>query len=301
MNGASKRVAVSSRHHGRSVSGSIDVSVIVPARNAAATIAAQLEALVSQDFDGTWELIVVDNGSTDETVRVARGFESRLPALTLIDASDRAGSSHARNRGAAIAAGRMLCFCDADDVVAPGWLATLVACASDTDIVAGRLELESLNSATARSWRPTPEAARPEPSLSFAPSSNMAISRALFDELGGFDVAYTKSHDVELGRRAIALGHSIRFCPGAVVAYRLRSDLRGLARQGFRGGRAGAQWCADGHVERRSVRATVRDWWWLIVRIPTLVSRSRRGIWVRRASEAAGRAAGSLRWRVRFF
>ena len=279
---------------------SVDVSVIIPARNAAATVAQQLDALARQDFSGTWEVLVADNGSTDDTIQTALSFSDRLPDLRVVDASAQAGSSFARNQAAAVAAGKLLCFCDADDVVAPGWLAALVACASEFDVVGGRLEIESLNSPTVRSWRPTPQAARLDATLTFAPSSNMAMSAKLFRELGGFDVEYLKSHDVELGHRARKRGHSIGFCPGAVVAYRLRSDLRGLAHQGFRGGRAGAQACADGQTASRSYSATVSDWWWLLVRIPTLASRTRRGIWVRRAAEAVGRFVGSVRWRVRY-
>ena len=279
----------------------MDVSVIMPARNAGATIAAQLEALASQAFDGRWEVIVADNGSTDDTVRVAERYRDRLPGLKVIDASQRPGSSHARNEGAAAAAGRLLCFCDADDVVAPGWLAALASCSASYDIVGGRLEMESLNSAIVRSWRPTPRAADAGASITFAPSGNMAIAAALFRELGGFDVEYLKAHDVELGRRARRLGYSIGFCAEAVVAYRLRADLAGLAVQGYRAGRSWAQSCAGGEVAPRSLSSALLDWSWLLIRIPTLVSGTRRGIWVRRAAEAAGRFAGSLRWRVRYF
>jgi glycosyltransferase involved in cell wall biosynthesis len=279
----------------------LDVSVVIPARNAGATIAAQLGALANQEFAGTWEVIVADNGSTDDTVQVVEGYRDRLPLLKVVEASQRAGSSHARNQGAVAAVGRLLCFCDADDVVAPGWLASLASCSELYDIVGGRLEMDSLNSASARSWRPTPQAARPGASITFAPSGNMAITAALFRELGGFDVEYMKSHDVEFGHRARSLGYSIGFCAAAVVAYRLRSDLPGLAMQGFRGGRARAQSCADGQVAQRAWTSTLQDWWWLVIRIPTLVSQSRRGIWVRRAAEAVGRFVGSIRWRIRHF
>jgi hypothetical protein len=129
----------------------------------------------------------------------------------------------------------------------------------------------------------------------------MAIRSDVFQKLGGFNVAYLKSHDVEFSERAKRLGCSIGLCPDAVVAYRLRSDLRGLAVQGFRGGRAAAQSCADGLVAPRSLSSAFYDWWWLAIRVPTLVSVRRRGIWVRRASEALGRLAGSIRSRVSHF
>lgn len=276
------------------------VSVIVPARNAAATIAEQLDALAAQTFTQPWELLVADNGSTDNTVEIALGHSDRFESLRVVEASQRAGSAHARNEAARHARAGVLCFCDSDDIVAPGWLEALTRCLTDHDVVAGRLDMTALNDERSRAWRPKPEAAKLNPQLSFAPSGNMAIRASTFAALGGFDVEYPKSHDVEFGHRLRAAGHSIGFCPDAVVAYRLRSDLRGLANQAYRAGRATAQACADGHVPPRSWSATVRDWLWLLVRIPTIVAPVRRGIWVRRSAEAAGRVTGSIRRRVRY-
>src|SRR5688500_9296124 len=97
-------------------------SVVVPVRDGAATIGEQLAALAQQDFPGSWEVVVADNGSRDGTADVVRSFRDRLPGLRLVDASARPGASHARNAGAAAATGEVLAFCDADDVVDPGWL-----------------------------------------------------------------------------------------------------------------------------------------------------------------------------------
>lgn len=276
----------------------VDVTVIIPAKNAGETLGDQLSALAGQTFAGAWEVILADNGSTDNTVAVAASFAPQLPALKIIDASERAGSSHARNRAAAAANAELLCFCDADDVVRPAWLDALVLCLATTEIVGGRLDIESLNSADVRAWRSAPSASRETDSIQFAPSGNMGIHRSVFSALGGFNEDYPKSHDVEFGHRARSAGYRIGFCQNAVVAYRLRASLRELAHQAFRAGRATAQNCADHQVPRRPIRRSVGDWAWLFVRIPTLVSRRRRGIWVRRASEAAGRLAGSLRHRV---
>jgi glycosyltransferase involved in cell wall biosynthesis len=59
--------------------------VIVPAYNAAATLAEQLEALAAQRFDGDWELVIVDNGSTDATANLARHYGKRFSTFTLVD------------------------------------------------------------------------------------------------------------------------------------------------------------------------------------------------------------------------
>src|SRR6476661_4663287 len=111
------------------------ISVIIPVHNGADTIAEQLAALASQTYAGDWEVILADNGSTDTTTKIAELWRSRLPRLSIIDASERAGSSFARNLGAGHAAGDFLAFCDADDIVVPDWLTSLAAAARDFDAV----------------------------------------------------------------------------------------------------------------------------------------------------------------------
>ena len=274
------------------------ISVIIPAKNAAGTIADQLDALACQTFAGPFEVLIADNGSSDDTLRIVESYRDRVPDLRVIDASSRPGSAFARNEAARSARGGLLCFCDADDVVDAVWLDALKRCAESQEIVGGRLDVETLNEPHVRAWRSAPQASRSLGDVTFAPSGNMAISSKLFHELRGFDVEYLKSHDVEFSARAVAAGHTIGFCPEAVVAYRLRADLNGLARQAFRAGRATAQAFADGQASPRSIKETVQDWAWLVIRVPTLASRMRRGIWVRRAAQAMGRLVGSVRWRV---
>ena len=61
------------------------VSVVVPVRNGAATIALQFEALADQDYDGPWEVVVSDNGSTDATRSVVDEWSAKLPGLRVVD------------------------------------------------------------------------------------------------------------------------------------------------------------------------------------------------------------------------
>jgi glycosyltransferase involved in cell wall biosynthesis len=276
------------------------VTVIIPALDAEATISDQLDALAKQTYGGQWEVIVADNGSTDRTQEVVERFGNRLPNLKVVDASETRGCGAAKNVGARFARGSILCFCDADDVVSPGWLEAMVEASEVWEVVGGLLEVESLNDPTVRLWSPTPQAARDVDGQRWAPGGNMAISTALFVELGGFDPAYIKSSDIELSNRIWAAGHEIGFSEKAVIGYRYRSTLAGVAQQGYRTGRAGAQYCRDGTRSRRSLRLTVRDWGWLFTRLPTVILSARRGLWVRRSSEAAGRFVGSVKYRQRY-
>lgn len=91
-------------------------SVIVPAFNVSATLRATLEALVVQTHQD-FEIIVVDDGSTDTTAALAHGFEARAN-LTVLSQANR-GLAGARNTGIAHARGRYIGFCDADDIWRP--------------------------------------------------------------------------------------------------------------------------------------------------------------------------------------
>ncbi len=274
------------------------VSVVIPARNSAATLRDQIDALRRQDPSPPWELLLADNGSTDGTVALfgaATGGDDRAAGPTpwvrarVVDASARTGSAHARNVGAEEADGDLYCFCDADDVVDRVWLAELVRVAADHHLVGGRLETERLNSAKVRGWRAAPSTSAGS-SPTFAPTGNLAIWADCFDALGGLDEGYLKSHDVELSARALAAGASLGFAPDAVVHYRFRSTLRGLARQSYRGGRATVQ-MGETHPGRDAplgARDAVQRIGWSVARAPYLVVAARRGLWVRRTAEAAG-------------
>ena len=90
------------------------VSVIIPAYNAAPTIGKALRALRAQSYAGRLEVVVVDDGSSDETSSIIRTF----PEVRLV-VQQNAGPARARNRGAAEASGYILLFTDADCVPEP--------------------------------------------------------------------------------------------------------------------------------------------------------------------------------------
>lgn len=113
---------------------------MIPARNAAGVLPAQLEALASQDFGRSWEVVVVDDHSSDDTARVVQRTAERFPvALRVVDPGPRTGVSHARNVGASAARGELLAFCDADDRVGPGWLQAAADGLAHADLVGGVL------------------------------------------------------------------------------------------------------------------------------------------------------------------
>jgi GT2 family glycosyltransferase len=84
----------------------IDVSVIISAHNAAATLGEQLDALMEQKWSGTWEIVIADNGSTDDTALLVNDFAERDSRVRLVEASGGVGAGYARIVAMEHAAGR---------------------------------------------------------------------------------------------------------------------------------------------------------------------------------------------------
>ncbi|MFD1506951.1 glycosyltransferase [Georgenia yuyongxinii] len=281
------------------------VSVVVPALDAAATIATQLDALAAQDADVGWEVVVVDNGSTDATVEVCRTYAAVLPSLRVISCTT-PGTSAARNAGAAAAFGKLLLFCDADDQVAPGWLAAMTRALThtDADAAGGAIENDLLNPGS-QPYLPRHPDHLPVVAgfLPRAITANLAVRRDAFEALGGFAPEYDYGGpDTEFCWRLQLAGFRLAYAPDAVVHYRHRHELRAVARKAYRTGisrgRLFRDYARHGMPRPRLVGVLVR-WAGLAAQAPVaLLSPRVRWRWTEQASAAAGRVSGSVRFRV---
>src|SRR5712691_9085475 len=97
------------------------VSIIMPAFNAQRYIAEAVQSVVAQSYPH-WELLVVDDGSSDDTVRIAESFAQRDSRVKLLRNAGRKGVSSARNTGIDRSEGEFVGFLDADDGYGPGSL-----------------------------------------------------------------------------------------------------------------------------------------------------------------------------------
>lgn len=172
---------------------------------------ALLESLAAQDAAG-FEVVVVDDGSTDGTAQVLA--DPPLPVRTLAGPSR--GPAAARNAGWGAARGSLVCFLDDDVVVAPGWLTALAAAhgAAPGAVLQARTE-------------PLPDEAPRQDAFSRSKlitgydfnyaTCNIAYPRELLERLGGFDEAYrfASAEDTDLGWRAREAGASTVFVEGA--------------------------------------------------------------------------------------
>jgi glycosyltransferase involved in cell wall biosynthesis len=282
------------------------VSVVMPVLNGAATLSQQLEALAGQTYLGRWELVIADNGSTDETPQIVREWTGRLPCLRLVDASDRMSTNHARNVGADAARGDLLAFCDADDVAISGWLAAMVAALGSYDLVGGRLDDEALNDPVSRAWRAKPDAGGLPSALSFRPyatSANLGVRAEVLRALGGWNENFVRGGtEVEFCWRAQLAGYRLGYAPDAVMQYRYRATRWAFTYQLYRYGRAEAQLFRtfrDRGAPRPSVYRACRAWAWTLVHLPYLLrSRIHQGRWLRTAAFRVGRLDGSVRFRT---
>lgn len=280
------------------------VSVVIAMRDEGRWIAEQLEALASQRYSGEWEVVVADNGSTDDGPAIARSFAGRLPGLRVIDASARRGTSHARNAGARAASGDLLLYCDGDDVVQPGWIDALVAAAGDADFVGGRLRWDLLNDPVVQATHPIGEMTGLEPThgfLPYAPGCNLAIWADVAREVAWDERFRYGSSDEEFGWRVQLAGHRLAFAPEAVVQQRLRTTVPEMLRQQFRFGASGPylfRRFKGWGVPRPDNAAALRRWVWLAAHVHHLARSPGRRWWLRRAAFRAGRLAGSVRHRT---
>lgn len=216
----------------------VAVSVIIPAYNAAGTLAQTLKALCAAQ-PAPLEIIVVDDGSTDETARIAEGFSVRVVRL-----EKNLGTAAAKNRGAENARGDVLLFTDAD-IIVPRDVIAQVQKTFDTGGSEGLVGLLDQNiphlnwaSQFKNLWMNfTYGRFVNVERIGLFYTSIAAMRRTTFLELGGFDTNYrgaSIAEDTEFGQRAWGRGVPISIAPELRVVHLKRYSVGGVLREDFR-------------------------------------------------------------------
>lgn len=194
----------------------------------------------------------------------------------------------------------MLAFCDADDVVGPGWLAALVEALSDADVVAGVFDFGVLQGRAPSA--PAPASTRQLGFLPFALGANLAVRRDAFEATGGFREDLRVGEDIDLSWRLQLAGYRFAVTGAATVAKREPTGGRRALLTAWTYGKSGAvlfrRYRSAGM--RRDIAGAARAWLWLLLAAPGLIMPSRRQPWARTFGIRAGRLAGSARQRVFF-
>jgi glycosyltransferase involved in cell wall biosynthesis len=286
------------------MSDAVYISVVIPCYNGGDQLIEQLEALRQQEYAGCWEVLVVDNCSDDNTAARVEQFRAHLPNLRLVRAYERRNKSYARNTGVRAARAPRLAFIDADDIVAPGWLAAMAEALAHHHLVAGAIDVKTLNEGLpARPFRYYGVKHR---SLGFLPyliSCNIGVSREAFDAVGGFDEEFAVGQDIDFSWRVQLKGYEPADAPGAVVHYRFRETVRASVRQVFNAAVAHVHLYAKFKPQgmpRSSLRAVAGEYWWLLRNLVHFVRRGRtrqRQIWLMKAAVPVGHLWGSIRYR----
>ncbi len=214
------------------------VTVIVPVRNGGPRIDELLRALSAQTLSAPYEVLVVDDASTDGTADRADG-----PGVRVLRQPRRGGSYAARNRALGEARGQVLAFTDADCTPTATWLTEgLAALERGADLVAGHIEVPLPSRPTIAALVDRVRFLDQEryATTGFAATANLLVRRALVEELGGFNGRLRSGGDLEFGLRARAAGASVVYAPEAVVLHDSRDTLPELARKAFRIGRGTA-------------------------------------------------------------
>ena len=201
----------------------MSVSVIICTLNRAHLLERMLHSLLHQSLrPDCFEILVVDDGSQDETPSVCHRFRQKLPDFKYIPIQQNLGLAHARNVGTQEALGEKVLFTDDDCIAEKRWVERLSLALDREPIVAGAVASPTTNCiklchniAQFHSFMP----GRKRKTLQFIAGANMGFRRSVLDELGGFTASFRIAQDMELILRARLKGYGVHFVPDAVVMH----------------------------------------------------------------------------------
>ncbi|QWV95839.1 glycosyltransferase family 2 protein [Geomonas nitrogeniifigens] len=198
----------------------MDISVVIPAYNCEMTIASLLDALKHQETAYRYEVIVVNNASSDQTGAILSSYKSSFPVPLIITHQPRGATIAAvRNSGVRCSSGRLIAFIDSDCLPPSNWLqqgGEYFVEYGEQILVAGGCSPPADGTWVERAWNSV-RAGHKNGSF-FVHGANFFISRSLFDALGGFRENIETSEDYDLGRRA-AQSHRVIAAPEFTVVH----------------------------------------------------------------------------------
>lgn len=208
-------------------------SIIVPVGSVDGRVEEQVAAIACMDRIDRFEVVLACNSPSSADKRaLERLAEHRGSRWRCVDASGRRGPAHARNVGAAHATGDLLLFCDADDRVSPQWASAMVSALERADAATGPLPPFGHSDGILR-WKPAPSVAGVPTYMGtpYVPTANLAVRRAAFDQVGGFDERLRTSEDIAFSWSLLVGHRSIVWAPDAIVHRRYRVGVLPLLRQ----------------------------------------------------------------------
>lgn len=208
------------------------ISVVIPAYNAAATLGACLDSLAVQTYEHPFEIIVVDDGSADETASIAESCGVQVIR------TERQRPAAARNAGFRAARGSIVCCTDADCEPVPTWLAEIAAPFTDEATVAAKgtyltRQTEIIARFVQLEYEDKYDRLLPQATIDFIDTYSAAYRRDAILAAGGFDESYDYLEDQELSFRLAAAGQRMVFQPDAIVYHQHANSLAAYMRKKF--------------------------------------------------------------------
>lgn len=243
------------------------VSVIIPVYNDPERIGKALDKLVEQTYPvGSYEIIVADNGSTDETPHVIQEYCDKYPDLVRMVVEKEIQSSYAaRNKAVGRARGKIFAFTDSDCIPDPGWIKSGVqVLEKEGATCAGGCIEFFFNSERPNIYehfdagRKLNQKAFVE-EVGFAATANFFVRREMFDCYGEFCSDLISGGDFEFGRRLTSAGEKMTYALEAVVKHPARDTLRAILKKTLRVTEGERQLARLGLSTRR------RPWWRLLI------------------------------------
>ena len=285
------------------------LSVIIPCLNASKTLAVQLEALSNQIWEDSWELIISDNGSTDNSTEIANKFKTKFDALRIIDASQKKGGSYAINKAIPEASAENIAVCDADDEVASGWIAAMGNALKKFDIVCGQFKFDKFNEsneaeAAAKGWETGLYIGR------FLPgggSGNYGIKKHIHQKIGGFDECLTHAYDADYFWRLQLEGYKLYSEPNAIIQVRIGRVNPSITYMFRRGKNRSAcnYWCYKrykkfGMKPPVSIKKTIIEWIRLLKSGLRLILKNKNNMyeWKIKFAQKTGQLIGEIQGRL---
>lgn len=207
-------------------------SIIIVTYNSEPYIQQCLDSIFAHS-DGAVQVIVVDNGSSDATVRL---IEKHFPAVCLINAGENLGFAGGNNRGAQEASGEVLVFINPDTAVSKGWLSALTTPLIEEDNIGFTTpkilmmnRTDCINTAgndvhftgfgTLHGWMASADTHNEGRSVMSVSGAAFATRKSLYMQLGGFDEAFFPAYteDTDLTWRGYLLGYSACYVPQSIV------------------------------------------------------------------------------------
>ncbi|MEN6626727.1 MAG: glycosyltransferase [Candidatus Sumerlaeia bacterium] len=297
----------------------MEISVVIPVRNRPEQIRRAVEGVLACDLPrDEYELIVVDNGSTDDTAAAAAEAGARVVSEPVPN------RCRARNRGAEAARGRWIAFIDSDCVPEPGWLGAMARAAAEATcepkraLIAGAvLPAPPASPVEAyiakRRWVDQEKFMQPGRRFSppFAATANLMVRRDVYFALNGLDPTLAVAgEDADFCWRAAEAGWQLHYEPAAAVVHYHRATIGGLWRQSRDYGLGNAElfarwhekWGATYWIEPRryawAVKALIKAPFYATVGRNALERREPSYDFLANTAMALGRIQGGFKRRV---